>query len=39
MNKLNVFTKSPKFSNERTFFKNKKLMEKKGDTHCFSKEE
>jgi len=28
MNKLNVFSKSPKFSNERTFFKNKKLMEK-----------
>jgi hypothetical protein len=39
MNKLNVFSKSPKFSNERTFLENKKLLEKKGDTHCFSKEE
>jgi hypothetical protein len=29
MNKLNVFSKSPKFSNERTFLENKKLLEKK----------
>jgi hypothetical protein len=29
MNKLNVFSKSPKFSNEGTFLQNKKLLEKK----------
>jgi hypothetical protein len=29
MNKLNVFSKSPKFSNERTFLQNKKMLEKK----------
>jgi hypothetical protein len=28
MNKLNVFSKSPKFSNEGTFLQNKKLLEK-----------
>jgi hypothetical protein len=29
MNKLNIFSKSPKFSNEGTFLKNKKLFQKR----------
>jgi hypothetical protein len=29
MNKLNIFSKPPKFSNEGTFLQNKKLLEKK----------
>jgi hypothetical protein len=28
MNKLNIFSKSPKFSNKRTFLQNEMLLEK-----------
>jgi hypothetical protein len=31
MNKLNVFSKSLNFSNERTFLQNKKLLKKERD--------
>jgi len=29
MNKLNIFSKSPKFSNKGMFFQNKMMLEKK----------
>jgi hypothetical protein len=37
MNELNIFSKSPKFSIEKTFLQNKKLVEKKEIPLAFPK--